>query len=780
MAVAYYVREEEAGVFNPVFSSISSKGSYSNTQTGASGLTRSSSNSYSGSTGFTNPVSSSYSSTYGTTRAYNDITRGTGSNSANTGLTATVFNGGGSHSYMRNGSVGKGKMNDFPEQSTTYEPRGTSMVFKNSNVGYNYNKLKNSTSSYFSVYPKISFSTETSVSSSYRTSKISEPYLFSILTKTSKYTESVTSTESSSYSSTYSSKAYGDRTDGERAGLVGGTTTNGKFESYYFLDYVFSTDNNGYSPMQLWVYENGTGVFSDCYRRVNGNYTIKPPYASSSKSDYIITYTDAEGTSDIYSGSVLETLDFDLNKDLVTNEYGIFATYSFITGSDFRVETDQILVGQTPTVAAINEDALEAVTTTVYDVIYNEVSLLSSVEDSYSYSYSLGTTTESRTFNRLYTTKAYSFPQLYTKTVESKTEKSWGIAVHTSSATQSNWTVRGGGGSTAAYGRSEYFTILRGYYTLPVVQDLNFNDVGGGFLYTCKTLPDGFIGFAGTFDTSFTTKKEAYRSIVSEKNGRMFKGAVEFNLFDLNPQLFAQVRKNGTVIIPQTYQEFKDFTVSAAPLSTIKTSAEFSVYYSTTSISTTSTDASFISYYTETGITKERGAELYFRTGQTTRRYSYSVSTSSRTNTTATLETIITYKYSLTDKRSKTYFTVGDVDTTAYHFSYDETYSPIANQVVTYGMAGGVGYGNYVMSIRRPALLKCTLAKPNGETQKKEISFYDLSKKRLLTLEENEFMYFEAYPIYTTAAVTFENVFSELPMYAGYYGVYAEYINHYE
>jgi len=775
MAVNYATAESNAGVFNPVFSSISVTGTYTSTRTGASGLTRSGRDTHSESTGFTNDVASSQTSKYGETYAYNFVTRDS-ANTTKTGLSATTVTGEGRFSYMRSGSVGKGQYGDSPEQSTTYEPHGISYSLKNTTIAYNYNKLKDTTVSYDINYPKTSFSTETSVSFSNTTAVVALPYNKVILTTSSKFTASKTSTVNTFYSSSYRRKTYDGGTDGTLNGVEAKSEKNNKFEDYYFKDVVFKTNSIGFYPAQLWVYKNGTGVISDCFSQVKaGNYTLQLPRVSSSRNYDVITYTDPEGTSNEYDKSVSSIQDFKLNNRIVTYDGYMFATYSTLT------ETGQIGLGPAPGIlTAINGNVVEDIQTSINDVIYYEVSILSKIDESYSYSYSLGTTTNARTFDYLYTTKAYSFPQVFSKTVNSKIEKPWVLAIQTSSSDEANWTIRGGGGETRGYGASTDCTIRQGFYTLPYVKLLEDNP-NFPFAFTCKTLPDGFIGFAGTFDESFTTKKEAYRSIVYHKQGNLisFKNAVEFNLFDLESKLFAQIRKNGTVIIPKTYHEFEDFTVSAEPPKRLTTSAEFSVYYSTTVQSTRSTRVSTNSKYKEYGITKTRGSGLEFTTGLTSTEYTYSVSAYSITNTTNTIETVITYEYSVTDKKNKDYFTTGIANTTCYAFTYDDEYAPLMGHAVTYGMVGGVGFGNCVMEVG-PILLKYTLANADGRTAKSKISFSNVSKKRLLTIKEDQFMYFEAIPIYTTHKKIGYYPSAQEAMDLGYWSTWGEYINYYD
>ena len=620
------------------------------------------------------------------------------------------------------------------------------------------------------TYLKITESFLRTNSTSYYTS-LKPPYDYSVLSRTARYISTQTEATSSSYSSTFTHPSDSYILSTYAQSFISQETASSTAEGpngTYINDIIITVADTGAWGGQLWVLKGAraTGVFSECFKKINANiYT----YRRTVKSIYKDVLTRAVDPQIKKSSKTISAIP-KINGANSTRGAIICATYKDFPHYRSVETTLELGLGVSHSYTLFYEDLTTSELWNGHSVFKYNASRLVTSEPATTFYFtrnSGSTTTNGEvSFGPLFVTKNYQVLGRYYSTfsltspatyveVESYTSSKTDSSSGTTSGNPGNSSRAGGTASTMV---EEGFTG-KGLYTTvqkPIVLN-DIVDLREQFRYTCQAMPSGFLGFAGTFDYKKISSQKVYRSIKSASKGIPFKGAVDFHLFDLNPSLFASARQNGVVIVPSTSQTFPYFTVEAVPPTKLQTSAEITVFYSTTSITTVKTDSSFVSQHSFYGITKSRGSGLSFTTGTTLSVATYSVYTSTNTRSTITKETAITYRYSLSKELNNTkYFTQGIADTSYFQGAF--------GRPVTYGMVGGT-FKDTVISIGG-CLLKYTLEDSRGNSLSGKKSMTNISKENFLTLKEGSFMYFEAHPLYST----FDH-----PIYGPEWSVFAKY-----
>lgn len=612
-------------------------------------------------------------------------------------------------------------------------------------------------------YSKISESFNNTTSQLRYTTLKNAPYDIIISTKQASQKVTVTDLTSSQYTTSSTIPTYYDTTN-TPVTCISNTFKSSKYSgsNTWIPNTVVIVQRNNAWGGQLLVWDGDkSGEFSKCFKRVSNNmYTL---------SGFITTKFESVATYGSDPAVARTTTKFEppppagLIGVNFTSNSNLYASYVDLFNNSTRSSALWMAWNYSSSVYYLDRTTTKAdQANKVFDL---KVSRLSSTKETTFLNFTVNTTTsiadnslttESRqiSFSRLYTTKEFQIKQSYATTAKYNVSLEYEEGEDYSRSTAQTFssskkiddkvfeTVEGGSATTNV---KESITASRLVSSFKVPINLrDMLDVRSQYAFTCLKAPSGFIGFAGTFDYSKISSSNAYRSIKSNKNGAVpWRGAIDFNLFDLNTNLFALVREDGTVIIPQTYQEFPDysFTVSAVAPKKLQTSVELTVFYSTTSNTTASSNSSSSSIYSYSGITKTRGSGLEFTTGSTRQSQTYSIFTSTVTTSTTRIDTAVTYRYSLTNKVNGTkYFTSGVVSTSVYS---------LHPNAATCGTIGGGNMEDTVLSIG-PVFLKYTLDDTDGKSQSGKKSMTNISKENMLTIKEGSFMYFEAHPLYTT------------------------------
>lgn len=612
-------------------------------------------------------------------------------------------------------------------------------------------------------YLKISESFNKTTSQSNYTTFSDGTYNVIVTSRSANYTSTITDLTSSEYTTSSTLQTVINLTNVQVTGFSFEHTSS-KVESpsgTYVPNTVILVNRTNAWGGQLWVWkQNKSGAFSECFEKVNNLHTLP----ASLKTEFASVATFGSSPTVTKSTKKFEPPAPQIDGANSTKNSVLYATYLDYSFTALKTISLFLAANYSSSIWYLDRTTTKS---DKADFVFDlDASRLSSTGKTTSFNYTVNTTTtntangglttESRAkyFGSLFTTTKFKIKQFYettvvfTRSLDYIEFKSYSSSTQTSSSAQNStisqptMSAFAAGGSTIIQDGLTASSLISSS-TVPV-ELTAIVDNREQFRFTCLKPPSGFIGFAGTFDYTKISSSYAYRSIKSNKLGRIPRNAIEFNLFDLNENLFVLAREDGTVIIPQTVQEFPQygFTVSAVPPKNLQTSMELTVIYSTSYDTTVSSSTSSSTIYTYSGITKTRGSGLSFTTGSTSRQATYSIFSSTQTKTTTQLDTAITYKYSLDKKLNATkFFTVGYATTSIFDFA--------GGIQVTYGMVGGGNTGDTVLSVG-PVLLKYTLDDTNGKSVSGKKSMTNVSTTNMLTIKEGSFMYFEAHPLFTT------------------------------
>lgn len=262
------------------------------------------------------------------------------------------------------------------------------------------------------------------------------------------------------------------------------------------------------------------------------------------------------------------------------------------------------------------------------------------------------------------------------------------------------------------------------------------------FKCTFKTVPSGYLGVAGSYNTNDTSSMPAYKSLTTRTRGNNF-GGPHFNLAN-HQSLTALFRKGGTVVIQQIESKNDTYFVSAtAPKNSAK-SAEFTANFFTTSLLPIETTSKTILSFADSSTTKAMdGTNFSFNTGISTSVYSYSAHTTINSTHKDYTETNVTYNISVSNRISSI---------TRFSASYARRagIEKYIDPYVTFGTAGDIaGFSPTVMSVGHCSI-HFTMCDRDDKTSKYTSVFTPKNQPNMLTIPKGNIMYFEAHALFTT------------------------------
>lgn len=386
--------------------------------------------------------------------------------------------------------------------------------------------------------------------------------------------------------------------------------------------------------------------------------------------------------------------------------------------------------------------------------VYTTGPAMKIVKESTSYTYLQNKLTKTIVFDPVYTSTGNSGYLAYRTTTRDTVVK--GIQnISTTSSSNSYYTTTPNETRSSSFSSitSGGATASRYWFSYPVTAQVHdkFVGPGGDLVSFAKLYAQGYLGFAGSYDKSDLSTLKNFRSIKVNKVGRPFDNeAQSFNIYD-HTSLFAMARANGTILFwPDMYQTYKDFTVRASSISgKVKTSAELSVIYSSTTTNTKRMVTTTSSSYSYTKLTKARD-NTNVNTGSIIINVPYTKLTTKQTQVDSVTKTTVTYVFALEDIAETTNFISGD-----FGPRYDEpwyaksvrTQGPFINQFYVSGrsLLGAVnGYSDTTLLIRGLLSIKYTKTDSSGKTSSHSSFYSNISDtKNFLTISKNEFMYIE-------------------------------------
>ena len=661
---------------------------------------------------------------------------------------------------------------------------------------FNYTPTTTTTRTQIGTYPTVGRSAE---SITYYTSyEKSKPYNISFRSTTSVNptfnlkTGIASTTRTISVQST--TQASSQRSSYLVSTTTSGTTSMGVNQIREFIHEIITipaqfSDTRVWYGVRAWYATNvsSSGVFTKCFKSTGASlYTVNPKFDIVKSSVKPVFYDLAkEPTNTVLTSSTFKiqrlpghktnTESFpnwdpelpDYTERIVVAPYTDYTTneetYVSTTGATLPLGYDSYgLVFGPNQYGYYSRNQTATTAYTITDAVYFKYSKVLRKSKTTSYSYQISTTSGTRiisttshvTYPELFTTEAITLPRSFTTTI---------LGTNHDPHIEFLGTL-----STA-------LTYTEGFYdpgigvtiralnkgTLKEVYDYSVNDVklkhtlasrldssdDNQFKVTYKTSPDGFIGFAGSFDSDVKSTK-VFRSITTSKKGNPFSDQYEFNIYDY-PELFASCRKGGIIIVPEIFTQGLGYTLSAGPApESLATQATFTAFYTSTTNTTAATETTTRSLFTEYRLTRTR-TNTTVQTGETQTVYPYTARTTKSISATRYTETSVEYVIGFASPVTGTYFAES-----AAHTRLAE--HPCIPAQVTYGTAGDfAGYHDSVISLK-PCIFNYTLLSTSTATQSSSTLFTNLTSSMLLTISKDHIMIFEMEPLYSISTVLYD------------------------
>ena len=369
-----------------------------------------------------------------------------------------------------------------------------------------------------------------------------------------------------------------------------------------------------------------------------------------------------------------------------------------------------------------------------------------------SYTYKQNGKTKTRYFDPVATTVAVTLPKEYISTVVSTVRLETRQVVSTST---SNAGEQISPGFTATYSSSRISVqgLTAKDYWFDFSARVGLSQRAGGFegfvdfLAFNKNLPEGFLGFIGSYNDAKTLT--AYRNIKVKSSGQPF-GSASLEIYDLT-ELFFEARKGGTVFYPKLYATFRDFTVIGTGVDgSLQTSAELSVIYSRTTTTNQTRTTTTNSFYSSTGITKTRN-NTNVNVGTTTQVKTYKQRTTTNTTRNTVELTTVTCKYELEDPVKTTGF-AENFGLFYYDSMVKGVYVPryLNSGYRKRGIIGCFNGLGDTTAVIRPCSIEYTMYNSTGGTTTGKTVYSNISKEQTFTVSESHVMHMVVKEIFTT------------------------------
>lgn len=611
-------------------------------------------------------------------------------------------------------------------------------------------------------YTSIRSSTTSPTTTNFTTKLKSEPYLYSFTTTKTEYEITVSELKSSSYKTSQLIEKQNNSETAESSWSFESYTTSkgagnpdiGKHVlPHYSVKVAPASGPYAAQGANLYTFDGvGGDVFSECFRSVgSGTFTLIPKYFVTYVNAPIFTYSASDAGA---AAGALEPVDVTftisgMGGNVKDNGFEAFTYVNYAVEPPVTI-TEQLGYNEIWLETNAIKETFDGIPGIITAVTFHQRPVLSVTNTS------------------LFTTKMQAMPQTFlttfkstttvagvaiqlekteTSTSSSSAEAEQGTAVYYPSVGSDYVPPPGQSGRPSAqfntYYNAQTYEFSSGktelkadatrvWYFSRALETYSLGDGTAGMTYQIPA-PAGYLGFVGTIDEPSKIKSlAAYQTYSIERIGKMFEDAVEFELSN-HQDLFYLWRPSGTVIIPKVYGEFNDYTLIGTGVDALKTSAEISAIYTTTTKGSSSTSTSEKSSVTYKQITKQRNPpELSFITGTKTWSKSYSTTTSKSISiSNASTETVITYKIKLQDKKTYENFASQLVEDTSGIF--DNLFAS-TNAIISFG----------------PGKIRGTFCDTDDGTTKTFLDFTNPKQKRLLTLPKDNVFCFESSAVYST------------------------------